>query len=163
VKILSNYSKILIQEIMRAARSRGSCRDPGGMRLSPEPELPDHLTGVCDRRTSSGPDEVARQRKLNLLVTFEDGPVFAPPARSKTFRVESNSYNDPNQIAVHFQSLRNGGFLALTENRRSGAQRGASENNFGQRFSVSTPCFISRLGWPSPNPRFLGNEIKTTI
>ena len=29
-----------------------------------------------------------------------------------------------------------------TRGRRSGAQRGASENNFGQRFSVSTPCFI---------------------
>src|SRR4051812_3815799 len=27
--------------------------------------------------------------------------------------------------------------------RRSGAQRGASENNFGQRFSVSTPCLFS--------------------
>ena len=44
-----NYSKILIQEITRAPRSRGSCRDPRGMRLSPEPELPDQLTGVCDR------------------------------------------------------------------------------------------------------------------
>ncbi|HKV81896.1 MAG TPA: hypothetical protein VJP02_27360, partial [Candidatus Sulfotelmatobacter sp.] len=64
------------------------------------------------------------------------------PARSKTFRVESNSYNEPNQIAVRFQSLRNGALLALTKTRRSGAQRGASENNFGQRFSVSTPCFI---------------------
>src|SRR5436853_7458314 len=68
--------------------------------------------------------------------------VLRRPPRSKTFRVESNSYNELNQIATRFQALRNGGVLALTGTRRSGAQRGASENNFGQRFSVSTPCFM---------------------
>jgi len=114
-------------------------------------------------RLASDPDEVARRRKWNLLVTIGDGPSLARAPRSKTFRVESNSYNELNQIATRFQALRNGGVLALTGTRRSGAQRGASENNFGQRFSVSTPCFISRLGWPSPNSRFLGNEFKKTI
>src|SRR5437879_13514221 len=85
--------------------------------------------------------------------------VLRRPPRSKTFRVESNSYNELNQIATRFQALRNGGVLALTGTRRSGAQRGASENNFGQRFSVSTPCFISRPRWPSPNSRSLANDI----
>jgi len=69
-------------------------------------------------------------------------PLLQHPERSKTFRVESNSYNEPNQIGLLFQSLTNGWLLALSSGRRSGAQRGASENNFGQRFSVSTPCFF---------------------
>jgi hypothetical protein len=86
-------------------------------------------------------------------------PFLRCPERSKTFRVESNSYREPNQIGTLFQLLTNGLVLALPNARRSGAQRGASENNFGQRFSVSTPCFFARLGWPSPTPR-LKSEIK---
>jgi hypothetical protein len=101
--------------------------------------------------TSSGLHQVARWNSI-FIVTFEDGPFLASSARSKTFRVESNSYNEPNQIAMGFQSLRNGGVLALTETRRSGAQRGASENNFGQRFSVSTPCFLSSRTALTPPP-----------
>jgi hypothetical protein len=49
-----------------------------------------------------------------------------------------------------FQCFKDGTLLALVKNRRSGAQRGASENNFGQRFSVSTPCFTFPSARPSP-------------
>ena len=52
-----------------------------------------------------------------------------------------------------FQRFADGTLVALEKGRRSGAQRGASENNFGQRFSVSTPCFIPQeqsLRQPSP-------------
>ena len=142
-----NYSKNPIPEITTADASRGSCRDSGGM-LSPEPELPDQLTGLWEdwravrMKIAAEKIKPSRDRGVALLLRCR--------ARSKTFRVESNSYNSPITMSIVFQSLRNGRVLALTRNRRSGAQRGASENNFGQRFSVRTPCFISRLGWPSP-------------
>jgi hypothetical protein len=132
--------------------------------LNPEPESSDQLTGVCDGKIPSGPDEVARQRNGAFLLPVAMAPFLPYLQRSKTFRVESNSYNEPTKIAARFQSLRNGGVLALTENRRSGAQRGASENNFGQRFSVSTPCFNLAPWTALPQPSFfLGYEFKRTI
>ena len=36
---------------------------------------------------------------------------------------------------LFFQAVRNGTEAAIWQGRRSGAQRGALENNFGQRFS----------------------------
>ena len=57
--------------------------------------------------------------------------------------------------SVCFQRVKDGTLLALVENRRSGAQRGASENNFGQRFSVSTPCFTLSA---QPSPAFYPNK-----
>ena len=56
-------------------------------------------------------------------------------------------------MGSYFQGFTDGTLLATFRNRRSGAQRGASENNFGQRFSVSTPCFFSRrTSALPPNP-----------
>jgi hypothetical protein len=46
---------------------------------------------------------------------------------------------------LYFQRFADGTLVALEKGRRSGAQRGASENNFGQRFSVSTPCLFSPM------------------
>lgn len=55
--------------------------------------------------------------------------------RSKSFFRQGNSYNLPKIRLQYFQSLANGTRHATDERRRSGAQRGALENNFGQRFS----------------------------
>jgi hypothetical protein len=67
---------------------------------------------------------------------------FLPYAgRSNSFPLEGNSYRAAYLIALYFYEVTNGMPFALYENRRSGAQRGAPENNFGQRFSVGTPCF----------------------
>jgi hypothetical protein len=61
--------------------------------------------------------------------------------RRKSFLRAGNSYRAGNIVPFILRYLRDGTPLALEKVRRSGAQRGASENNFGQRFSVSTPCF----------------------
>ena|ERR1700733_4963305 len=75
--------------------------------------------------------------------------------RSNSFSVLGKSYKGRRFPLIYFQSLKDGTLHALVENRRSGAQRGASENNFGQRFSVSTPCLDSpKLRQPSP-PSYL--------
>ena len=63
--------------------------------------------------------------------------------RSKSFRREAIPTEQKNRPPFSLNKLQDGIPLALVKNRRSGAQRGASENNFGQRFSVSTPCFVS--------------------
>jgi hypothetical protein len=71
--------------------------------------------------------------------------------RSKSFPLPCNSYKAGKTCVLYFYALADGLWLALYENRRSGAQRGASENNFGQRFSVSTPCLSpNRLVGASP-------------
>src|SRR6202034_4420043 len=73
--------------------------------------------------------------------------------RSNSFSVLGKSYKGRRFPLIYFQSLKDGTLHALVENRRSGAQRGASENNFGQRFSVSTPCLDSpKVPPPSPPP-----------
>jgi hypothetical protein len=69
------------------------------------------------------------------------GPSVARFSRSSSFFVIGKSYKGLKLAAMCFQCFKDGTLLALVKNRRSGAQRGASENNFGQRFSVSTPCF----------------------
>jgi hypothetical protein len=69
------------------------------------------------------------------------GPSVARFSRSSSFFVNGKSYKGWKVPGMCFQCFKDGTLLALVEDRRSGAQRGASENNFGQRFSVSTPCF----------------------
>jgi hypothetical protein len=44
------------------------------MLLNPEPESSDHLTGVCDGKIPSGPDEVARQRNGVFLLPVAMAP-----------------------------------------------------------------------------------------
>jgi len=63
--------------------------------------------------------------------------------RSNSFPDPRNSYPDNHPGSSCFEWFTDGKRFALSRNRRSGAQRGASENNFGQRFSVSTPCSSS--------------------
>ncbi len=95
----------------------------------------------------------ARAYSHGLSVGFQQprGPSVASEARSNSFSVLGKSYKGRPIRLIYFQSLKDGTLLALVENRRSGAQRGASENNFGQRFSVSTPCLNSpKLRQPSP-------------
>lgn len=53
---------------------------------------------------------------------------------------------------TYFQRFSFGIPVAICKNRRSGAQRGASENNFGQRFSVSTPCLFAKRFVSPPHP-----------
>jgi hypothetical protein len=150
-----NYSKNLIPEISTTGVFTRKLSRLGPHAAWPRTGIA-RLTGFVfvrgilpEARVNSLPG-----RKSSPFVTVKMAPFLLSWARSKTFRVESNSYNWPNQIAIRFQSLRNGGVLALTETRRSGAQRGASENNFGQRFSVSTPCFSLVSDGPPP-PSFL--------
>jgi len=62
--------------------------------LSPEPELPDQLTGLWEdwravrMKIAAEKIELSRDRGVALLLRCR--------ARSKTFRVESNSYNGSN-------------------------------------------------------------------
>src|SRR5437870_5555805 len=55
--------------------------------------------------------------------------------------------------AFILNDLPDGTLCALGKARRSGAQRGAPENNFGQRFSWAPLAFSSVLFSPSPQLR----------
>jgi hypothetical protein len=81
-----------------------------------------------------------------------DGSNLALHTRSKLFPRHGNSYRAKKLLTPYFQSFTDGIRLALYIARRSGAQRGASENNFGQRFSVSTPCIFPSARQPFPPP-----------
>ncbi len=70
--------------------------------------------------------------------------------RSNSFPGPRNSYPGNRSGSSYFERFTDGMRFAISQNRRSGAQRGASENNFGQRFSVSTPCFSCSVRQPSP-------------
>src|SRR5258708_39283410 len=67
------------------------------------------------------------------------------PARvgrpSNSFRLNGNSYRGRSTAHSYFQPLANGKKGAILLGRRSGAQRGALENNFGQRFSWAPLAF----------------------
>ena len=78
------------------------------------------------------------------------GPALAEIARSNSFSGPRNSYSRDHPGSPCFERFTDGMRFALSQNRRSGAQRGASENNFGQRFSVSTPCSFCSAHQPSP-------------
>lgn len=94
-----------------------------------------------------------RQNELPALFSTAVGPVVALGPRSNSFPVVCKSYKELELRRLYFQRFADGTLVALEKGRRSGAQRGASENNFGQRFSVSTPCFIPQkrtLRQPSP-------------
>jgi|SRR5579864_400297 len=67
MKIPLNYSKILIPEITTAGVFKWKLSRPAGKRLNREGESSDHLTGACDGKIPSGPDEVARQRNEAFL------------------------------------------------------------------------------------------------
>jgi hypothetical protein len=69
----------------------------------------------------------------------------------KSFPTQGNSYRGPNPGFVYFEGLENGIRHALSHGRRSGAQRGAPENNFGQRFSWA-PLAISSNHSKAPPP-----------
>jgi hypothetical protein len=45
--------------------------------------------------------------------------------------------------SVYFEGLADGLSLAIRKGRRSGAQRGVPENNFGQRFSWTPLAFTN--------------------
>jgi hypothetical protein len=77
------------------------------------------------------------------------GPSVARFSRSSSFFIIGKTYKGLREAGICFQRFKDGTMVALVENRRSGAQRGTSENNFGQRFSVGAPCFISPEA-PSP-------------
>jgi len=66
---------------------------------------------------------------------------------SNSFPPGCNSYQGRSRTTPCFQPLTNGKPVAILQPRRSGAQRGALENNFGQRFSLGAPCISFR---PSP-------------
>jgi len=84
--------------------------------------------------------------QINFLI-FSDQECFVVAgsrvARGKTFPGAGNYYRAENIVIVCFEAFALRHPSCFRKNRRSGAQRGASENNFGQRFSVSTPCFMS--------------------
>ena len=110
----------------------------------------------CDINCVSGINPSSQPSSIKFL---NSGMAFALPLWcevkvSASKAIPTAGYHN---ALVSFQYVRNGRVLALHISRRSGAQRGASENNFGQRFSVSTPCF-SRLKM-TPPPRTLGQEL----
>ncbi len=94
----------------------------------------------CGWRRASTTDCVARCG-LPTFFSTALGPLVAYGPKSKSFPVVCKSYKEPEVRHLCFQQVADGTLVALVKGRRSGAQRGASENNFGQRFSVSTPCF----------------------
>ena len=105
-----NYSKILIQEITRAPRSRGSCRDPRGMRLSPEPELPDHLTGVCDRPLAVRMK--TRGKEFNIFrEAFRMAPFLRLPREVKLSALRAIPTTTPTRSLCVFNHLEMAGFL----------------------------------------------------
>jgi len=102
---------------------------------------------------------------MNFNGTLEsrNGLCLAFEERSKSFAAKAIPTAGFNRMHVSFQHVKNGRVLALYRNRRSGAQRGASENNFGQRFSVSTPCFSrSRMALPLVLGHELSHQVKFT-
>jgi len=112
----------------------------------------------------------ALQKPQGLGLSRENGlqqpprPIARPGARSKSFRGSAI----PTELKISspfiLKNLRDGTPLALVKARRSGAQRGASENNFGQRFSVSTPCFcllVRRSSLPPSQSREAAKEEST--
>ena len=118
-------------------------------------------TEQAEQRIFSGPTWHLHCR-IQRLSNNKAGPLVAFRCRSKSFPVAGNYYRRAMPARTCFQRFRNGKVLALWKSRRSGAQRGASENNFGQRFSVSTPCFWRELGRPSPHPRYQIRRAKRT-
>jgi hypothetical protein len=75
--------------------------------------------------------------KTLLDGTFQQacGSEVASFHRSNSFIVGAQFLPSQNVARLYFEGLADGTRHALLENRRSGAQRGAPENNFGQRFS----------------------------
>jgi hypothetical protein len=75
--------------------------------------------------------------KTLLDGTFQQGcgSAVALFNRSNSFIVGAQFLPSQNVARLYFEGLADGTRHALLENRRSGAQRGAPENNFGQRFS----------------------------
>ena len=106
----------------------------------------DDLSGVAAymRITIHSECKASDRRRHELPAAFSTavGPVVASLLRSNSFPFLGKSYKESPIGRLYFQSVGDGTLVALGKGRRSGAQRGASENNFGQRFSVSTPCFI---------------------
>ena len=95
--------------------------------------------------------------RINFLI-FSDQECFVVAgsrvARGKTFPGAGNYYRAENIVIVSFEAFALRHPSCFRKNRRSGAQRGASENNFGQRFSLSTPCFMSYARDSKPSPHF---------
>ena len=95
--------------------------------------------------------------RINFLI-FSDQECFVVAgsrvARGKTFPGAGNYYRAENIVIVCFEAFALRHPSCFRKDRRSGAQRGASENNFGQRFSVSTPCFCL-LNASRAFPRFI--------
>ena len=88
---------------------------------------------------------------LSVQVLTLPLPSVASIRRSNSFPAPRNSYRGELRSCADSEPFTDGMTFATGKGRRSGAQRGASENNFGQRFSVSTPCFFSKpTKQPSP-------------
>jgi hypothetical protein len=87
-----------------------------------------------------GAHELPRARNLPETApdgTFQQafGPADAFIHWSNSFQGPRNSYKAAQIVSFYFEEFADGIPHATRENRRSGAQRGAPENNFGQRFS----------------------------
>ena len=122
-----------------------------GVRLppgSPDPEIKNPLplhSGF--RRQASATTQDA------LLILFSTGEGRIPA--SGTFLVnlsEVMAITTGPQFIQHtcFQWFGNGKAGAKSSIRRSGAQRGALENNFGQRFSWAPLAYLAPQNRPSP-------------
>jgi hypothetical protein len=72
------------------------------------------------------PDATFQQAGGHAVASFD---------RSNSFPVPAQFLPSQKVSRFYFEGLADGTLVALFLNRRSGAQRGAPENNFGQRFS----------------------------
>jgi hypothetical protein len=118
-----------------------------------------HCNVTATERQGDGPMGFSG-RISELRFEVQVGPWLATEARRKSFLGAGNSYRAGNRVPFILKRLRDGTPFALGKGRRSGAQRGASENNFGQRFSVSTPCFCL-LDAVEPSPQKLTHGLKS--
>src|SRR5258708_4964328 len=96
-----------------------------------------HRAGSKERAISGG-------RLAEWQISTRRRPISCLTARRKTFPAGSNSYRVQPAQPSFYQWFTDGTVCALGKGRRSGAQRGAPENNFGQRFSWA-PLAISAL------------------
>jgi len=97
---------------------------------------------------------IAKSPNRWLDPTFQQprGAALAPSTRSNSFPGQGNSYSAEKLASFCFEWLADGNSFALYTARRSGAQRGAPKNNFGQRFSWAPLAFsVRRVGPPPPS------------
>jgi len=96
--------------------------------------------------------EGSRARTLKILFNSLLALFLLPKFRSKSFLRPGNSYQTGKFADFYFERLADGMPHALAPRRRSGAQRGAPGNNFGQRFSWAPLAFVSGSIRHPPRP-----------